>query len=126
MIKPRSAIIIGLVTGASLISVAPVNAEDRRVRIYNSTNYTMTEFRASNIDRDLYGYDRLGSNVLEPGDAIVLNISDGNGYCRFDLKATFENGVDVYRHNFNVCEEVAWGVDQRRNRRTGGYTLVAR
>jgi hypothetical protein len=86
----------------------------------------MTEFRASNIDRSHYGGDRLGFNVLEPGDSIVLNISDRNGYCRFDLKATFENGLEVRRNNFNVCEEVAWGVEQRRSRQTGEVLLVGR
>jgi hypothetical protein len=93
------------VTAAS--ASAPVQSRDgrnRRVRIHNSTGWTMLRFYASNTSRSDWEEDILGDDVLANNASIVMNIDDGTGACLFDFKAEFTNGQELIRNNVNVCE----------------------
>lgn len=86
---------------------APVQSRDgrnRRVRIHNTTGWTMLRFFASNTSRSDWEEDILGDDVLANNASIVLNIDDGTGACLFDFKAEFTNGQELIRNNVNVCE----------------------
>jgi len=86
---------------------APVQSRDgrnRRVRIHNTTGWTMLRFFASNTSRSDWEEDILGDDVLANNASIVLNIDDGTGACLFDFKAEFTNGQNLIRNNVNVCE----------------------
>jgi hypothetical protein len=86
---------------------APVQSRDgrnRRVRIHNTTGWTMLRFYASNTSRDDWEEDLLGDDVLANNASIVMNIDDGTGACMFDFKAEFTNGQNLIRNNVNVCE----------------------
>lgn len=86
---------------------APVQSSDgrnRRVRIHNTTGWTMLRFFASNTSRSDWEEDILGDDVLANNASIVLNIDDGTGACLFDFKAEFTNGQELIRNNVNVCE----------------------
>jgi hypothetical protein len=80
--------------------------------VVNNTPYTMTYFYASNVDRQVWEEDVLGSHVLEPGQEVNVDIDDGTGYCRFDLKAVFD-GIEapVVRHNLDVCSTLSWTIN---------------
>lgn len=86
---------------------APIQSRDgrnRRVRIHNTTGWTMLRFFASNTSRDTWENDILGDDVLANNASIVMNIDDGTGACMFDFKAEFTNGQELIRNNVNVCE----------------------
>ena len=86
---------------------APVQSRDgqnRRVRVHNSTGWTMLRFYASNVRTSDWEEDILGDDVLANNASIVMNIDDGSGACLFDFKAEFTNGQSLIRNNINVCE----------------------
>ena len=87
-----------------------VSAYDRRVRIINDTSQTMTMFHASNVNTTDWQEDILGNDVVRPGGSVMVNINDGTGHCRYDLRATFADGERVVRRNFNVCDKSSWRV----------------
>jgi hypothetical protein len=86
---------------------APIQSRDgrnRRVRIHNTTGWTMLRFYASNTSRSDWEEDLLGDDVLANNASIVMNIDDGTGACMFDFKAEFTNGQELIRNDVNVCE----------------------
>ncbi|GGE36312.1 hypothetical protein [Actibacterium pelagium] len=88
----------------TLSVAAPAQALDRKVKIINETTYDMVRFYGSNIGREDWEEDILGSDILGAGDAIIINFDDGSGYCMFDFKAVFEDGDELIRKRVNVCE----------------------
>jgi hypothetical protein len=58
-------------------------AADRRVRVVNGTNVTVTRFYASNTSRGDWEEDILGSSVLPAGHSVMINIDDGSGACQW-------------------------------------------
>ena len=85
-------------------------AEDRRVRVVNGTNVTVTRFYASNTSRGDWEEDILGSSVLPAGHSVMINIDDGSGACMFDFRAVLANGRRVEAYGMNVCQISAWTV----------------
>jgi hypothetical protein len=103
-------LILAVALGATLIGIATAQAEDRRIRIINETSLTMVKFQASNVGTDSWEEDILGRYMLGPGQSTVVNLDDGSGYCRFDLKATFRNGATVVKRALDVCHTSSWRV----------------
>jgi hypothetical protein len=96
---------------AIALSVPDITAaEDRRVRIVNGTNVTLTSFYASNTKRKSWEEDILGSSVLPAGRSVMINIDDGSGACMFDFRAVLSNGRTVEAYNMNVCQITSWTV----------------
>ncbi len=91
---------------AALFSVAtqPASALDRRVQIVNKTGFTMVNFYGSNTGAKSWEEDILGDDVLKSGQSVVVNFSDNSGYCKFDLRAVFDDGDEVVKNNVNICE----------------------
>ena len=85
-------------------------AQDRRVRIINGTNTTVTRFHASNTNRRNWEEDILGSSVLPAGRSVMINIDDGSGTCMFDFRAVLANGRTVEAYGMNVCRITSWTV----------------
>lgn len=106
----------GLLAGAALIEPAEAAQDglDRWVLIRNNSSVAMMEFYGSNVDRTVWEEDILGLDVLVPGESVWVNFDDGSGYCRFDLRAVFENGAEETQFGVNVCE--ARGITFRGNR----------
>jgi hypothetical protein len=86
------------------LSISSAAALDRRVRINNNTDYDIVQFYASNKGTDDWQEDILGSDILQAGHSVVINIDDGTGYCKFDFLAVFEDDDQVVSRNNNVCE----------------------
>lgn len=84
--------------------VVQASAQDRRVRINNSSSYDIVEFYASNTGSQSWEEDILGRNILPAGQSVVINIDDGSGYCKYDFLAVFEDGDEVVSADNNVCE----------------------
>jgi hypothetical protein len=85
-------------------------AQDRRVRIINGTNTTVTHFYASNTRRSSWEEDILGSSVLPAGQGVMINIDDGSGACMFDFRTVLANGRRVEAYGMNVCRISSWTV----------------
>ena len=84
---------------------------NRHVLVVNNTDITMMRFYASNKDSTSWEEDILGDDVLPPHSQIDINIDDGTGYCIYDLKAVFDDGVEVEERGLNVCEVGTWTVN---------------
>ncbi len=82
----------------------PVLAADRRVKIVNNTGYTIVEFYGSNVRSDNWEKDMLGYDVIPVGQVMMLNFDDNSGYCMFDFKAVFDDGVVLTKKHINVCK----------------------
>jgi hypothetical protein len=100
----RCVLLIASIAGVLLTSTGETRAEDRRVRIINETSHTIVGFFASNVGRRSWEEDILGTKVLPPGQAVVVNIDDGSGYCLFDFKAVFNDGEVLIRERVDVCK----------------------
>jgi hypothetical protein len=94
----------GAVLTISAMVPEPAVAEDRRVRIINSTHHTMVQFYASNSSRTSWEEDILGQRVLPAGQSVMVNIDDGSGACLYDFKAVFDDGDVLTRSQINVCQ----------------------
>lgn len=88
------------VTGATALA----QSYDRRVEIVNATSETMMYFYASTVDAASWEEDILGDAVLPSGNSVIVNIDDGSGYCRYDLRAVFADGSEGIQAGVNVCE----------------------
>ena len=107
---------LGLALAASLGilgAAAPASAADRRIELINDTNVALVTFNASNVTRRSWEEDILGQRVLPPGERVVVNINDGSGSCRFDLRAIFSDKDVVVRRDFNVCTNAYWRIYNR-------------
>ncbi|HWE20264.1 MAG TPA: hypothetical protein VG758_24315 [Hyphomicrobiaceae bacterium] len=85
-------------------------AQDRRVRIINDSNVTLSRFYASNASRRNWEEDILGNSVLPAGRSVMINIDDGSGACIFDFKAVLANGRTIEAYGMNVCRITSWTV----------------
>lgn len=103
-----AAILVGAAAAAAPPAGAPViqsrDGYDRHVTIKNRTGWTMLRFYASDSRSDDWEEDILGSDVLESGQDVRINIDDGSGACIYDFKAEFTNGQELTRSRINVCE----------------------
>ena len=93
-----------LLAFALLVSMSTAQAQDRRIRLINESNYTINEFHASNVNRRGWEEDILGQRILKPGQSIVINLNDGSGQCRFDFLTIMSNGAKIEKRNVDVCK----------------------
>lgn len=95
------------VSGAVVIPTAAAaqsgDRYNRHVQIVNNTSHTMVQFFASNTGTNSWEEDMLGSSVLPAGQSVDANIDDGTGYCRYDMKAVFDDGSEQIIPRVNVC-----------------------
>jgi len=105
----RTVVTAAVLAGALAMS-AVAQAADRHVVISNRSSYTMRAFYASNITRGSWEEDILGRLVVPAGGRVRINIDDGSGHCRYDLKAVFAGGVRVVKYNVNVCALGSWTI----------------
>lgn len=64
----------------------------------------MSAIYASSVGARTWEEDILGEDMLEPGESVDIDMDDGSGACRFDLKAEFSDGSNTIQQNLNVCK----------------------
>lgn len=96
----RSALAVAVI----IACVADASAYDRRVVVVNNTSTAIQEFYASNTGQNDWQEDILGSDTLQPGGEVTINIDDGSGYCKYDFRAVFEDATETTKAGVNVCE----------------------
>jgi hypothetical protein len=84
-------------------SAGSASALERWVDIANVGDYNIRSVRISDIDRIDFGHNLLGS-MLPPGYLTRLDGYRHRGYCRFDVKVTYETGQEVVLWDVNLCK----------------------
>jgi hypothetical protein len=104
-------LIAGFLCFLTMASVDGVAGENRRVRIINRSSTAMHYFYASNVDRTTWERDILGSRtVVMPNHYVDVNIDDGSGHCRYDLRVVMSDQREAVRRDFNVCTQSSWTI----------------
>lgn len=94
---------VGALALAGLFACGEAHAADRKVTIVNKTSHVMTEFYASNTGTEEWEEDILGSDELDSGEEVEVDIDDGSGKCKFDFMGMFADGEKVVKKGVNVC-----------------------
>jgi len=89
---------------AALTLATPALALNRQVTIVNNTGFGIVNFYGSNTGTNDWQEDILGQDILPSGSQVTINFNDGSGYCKFDLKAVFDDGDEVVQEDVNICE----------------------
>lgn len=103
MLGIRSLIFSALV-GVATITSGAAFAADKKVTVVNKTKTTMLAIYASSVGARTWEEDILGDDALAPGESVEIDMDDGSGKCRFDLKAEFKDGTEAVQENLNVCK----------------------
>lgn len=98
-----SAFALGITLSAAAVFAPVAQAADRNVTIINKSKTVMVAFYASNVGASDWEEDILGQDILKPGQSVKINMNDGTGYCRFDLKAEFDDGSEAIDENVDIC-----------------------
>jgi hypothetical protein len=89
------------------LGVAEASADDlsREFLLVNHSNHTITEVLASNIGDQSFGpVDLLGSETIGPHESLRIAPFNDEGWCRFDIRMTFSNGLQQDVYDVNLCE----------------------
>jgi len=90
-----------VVSGAALTDTAA--ALDRRVRIVNDSGQEIVAFYGAARGAPGADENRL-AEALPPGGSAIVSFDDGSGYCRYNFRAVFGDGISLERSGINVCE----------------------
>ena len=97
----RSAVLVAL---ATLSAASSALAGDADFTLVNRTGYDLREVYISPSNKEAWGKDRLGRNLLETGKSRLFKFSDKSS-CKQDLKVVFDDdGSDVIWEDFDLCE----------------------
>lgn len=89
---------------ATLLVSGAAWAGDADFTLVNRTGFTLREIYISSANRDSWGNDRMGDNVLDNGKSRLFTFSDSSA-CKKDLKVVFdENDASVVWENFDLCK----------------------
>ena len=50
--------------------------------------------------------------TTEPNHYVDVNLDDGSGHCKFDLRAVMSDRREAVRRDFNVCSEDSWTITE--------------
>jgi hypothetical protein len=97
-----------LFIGVLVFCITQASASDRRFVLVNRGDRTIVQVQASNIGESSYDpIDLLSDEVVRPGESIVVEPDNPQGWCRFDLRITFRNGDSQEVNDVNMCEITA-------------------
>jgi len=100
MYKLTSALFVAMLG----IGITQASAANRRFVLVNKSNRTIVQVQASNIgERYFDPVDLLSDEVVRPGEAIVVEPENPEGWCRFDLRITLRNGDEQEVGDVNMC-----------------------
>jgi hypothetical protein len=77
----------------------------REFQLVNRSNETITEVLASNIkDSAFIPVDLLGNETVGPHESMRIAPFNDDGWCRFDVRMTFDDGLQQDVYDVNLCE----------------------
>ncbi|MER8842903.1 hypothetical protein NKH86_30250 [Mesorhizobium sp. M0913] len=93
-----------LVVAASLLSAGTASAHQRWVDINNLGSSEIVGVYISNIDKQIWGRNLLGSYSIDVGYEMTVDPRRPEGYCRFDVLMEFADGSQTIAWDQNLCE----------------------
>jgi hypothetical protein len=99
---------IALVSAIGLLSVVPAQAQTHRIRLENDSSYAIYHVYVSRVDFGIWGPDRLGDIVLQPGYYTYLPSLPLGEY---DLKLVDEDGDECQVRRVTVGTDTNWRID---------------
>lgn len=108
MISPKR---LFLAAGLVAVLAVPAVAEDVAYELNNNSALTILEFSTSPASMDTFGPDALGSGVVAPGEARVVNIENGSDQCRHDLRFVMEDGQELIARDVDICSLASYTLE---------------
>ncbi len=98
----NSALLVSTIFAA--LASGQVFAGDADFTLVNRTGYTLREIYVSPSNKEEWGKDRMGNNVLENGKSRLFKFSDKSS-CEQDLKVVFEDdSSEETWEDVDLCE----------------------
>ncbi len=97
----RRLLLLPALASLALPDAAGAQANDPSFRLNNGGNRVIREVYVSSANDSGWGSDRLGANVLSPGQAMVVRLP--NGQCVNDVRVVFMDGQAQERRQVNTC-----------------------
>lgn len=90
---------------------APVLAQsnDPSFRVNNRTRAAVNEIYVSSANDSAWGADRLGANVLSPGQSFIVRLPQAQ--CINDIRIVFANGQAHERRRVDTCQITDYNLD---------------
>src|SRR5262249_50342045 len=86
------------------------DGQQRWINVVNQSGTVIREFYMTDVDTPNWGDDRLGADVIQPGQTMrVLPTREqrDRGYCRYDMRVVFSNNQRYERRGVNLCQATA-------------------
>ena len=93
------------VVAASLATAGSANAFERWINVHNTSYLMVTAVQISNIRTQQWGPNIL-YGVIPAGSATTVDPVFTQGYCRFDIRLSYEDGSTAAIYDVNLCEAV--------------------
>ncbi len=87
--------------GLGFAAPALAQSSDPTFRINNRTRTVINEVYVSSSNDSGWGVDRLGANVLSPGQSLLIRLP--NGQCVNDIRVVYANGQPQEWRRQNTC-----------------------
>ena len=87
---------------AGLFAPAFAQAQDPSFRVNNRTANVINEVYVSSANDNAWGADRLGANVLAPGQSLTIRLPQAQ--CINDIRIVFANGQTHERRRVDTCQ----------------------
>lgn len=84
-------------------SGTPASGGERHLRLQNDSREPIVEIHVSDAGAGNWQGDLLGTDFLPPGNSVLVDIDDGNGRCRVDVKMVLDDGSDIVDRGVDVC-----------------------
>ena len=99
---------LGVGSGAGA-SIAAPRGGNPSFNFVNRSGLVIRELYISLSSQSNWGADRLGSNVMGPGQSIYIQLPNG-GSCAADIRVVYNNGAAVERRGVETCSrsDVVW------------------
>ncbi|MGG5811608.1 hypothetical protein [Falsiroseomonas sp. CW058] len=100
----------GLAAAALLAALAaPAMAQDPSFRVNNRSNQVINEIYVSSSNDNSWGADRLGANVLQPGQFLMVTLPAAQ--CMNDIRIVLADGQALERRRVDTCQITDYNIE---------------
>ncbi|MCT7949542.1 hypothetical protein NG798_07070 [Ancylothrix sp. C2] len=101
-------ILLGATLAAPMLALNAPHAQAQDIRdfsVNNATGRVLTELYVSPADRDTWGPDILGVDVLPPRESVEVRFSPRTSAegCIYDIRAQWDDGKISDLYDYNLC-----------------------
>ena len=95
---------VAAIAVAGVLSANAASAYQRWIDIVNEGSAAIYSVHITNVDDRSFGRDLLGTYMIPAGYEMRVEPDVNNGYCRFDVRITYETGHETTIWGANLCE----------------------